>query len=210
MVWAGRRRQRPRARRDGDAGEAPRSGDARGLSGGAPRRGRQIPTNVVPVLGQLRSAARHLDRRLGEPGAVGSRRRRLVPLRPEPDVRRPVARRLPVVDPARHARAGPPCRRRHVRSPYIAPGASTSRSRSIGLGARRALALYVQASTPERQRRPHRACEGRVWARGGTSSSRSALSQLLLPPRRLTPPRAWVVAPDASQTHTLCGSQTHR
>ena len=109
----------------------------------------------VPVLGELRRASRHLGRRLGEP----ARRARRVAggwyrFVPTLDVRRPVGRRVPLADPARHARLArgvPACT---CDSDYIAP--------SIDLSVR----------VPSRPSRASRGCTRRRRRRARTRARR--------------------------------------
>ena len=109
----------------------------------------------------------------------------------------PVARRVPVADPARHARLAGVVRL-HTRSPYIAPSIDLSvafhRSRPDEPW------LYAQASAPSASGGLI-ACESRVWARDGTLLAVGA-SQLLCRP---TPGRDAVLSVLGPLTHTPDG-----
>ena len=98
---------------------------------------------------------------------------------PRVDVRRPVGRRVPVADPARHAAAGPP-------PASCTPRSAVHRAEHRPLGRvpprppRRAVA--VRAGDARRARpTASSACESRVWAHDGTLLAVGA-SQLLCRP----------------------------
>ena len=131
---------------------------------------------VLPVLDQLRRARHRLDRRsagVGEPARDRSGVGPLVPVRPAQHLRRPVGRRVPVADPARHRHLA-----RREQPPPARP-VHRAEHRHLGrlppLPSRRAVAVQ-RVALDERGQRPHRrrrdTC-GRTTARCSPSARAS-------------------------------------